>query len=95
MTHVLGTATVVELEKGITGSVIRPGDEEYEDARRVWNYAIDRRRRSWCGLPPSTMSHAPCGSVRAKGSPSRSEEGPTRSPGSPPVTMASSSTSAP
>jgi FAD/FMN-containing dehydrogenase len=43
MTHVLGTATVVELEKGIIGSVIRPGDEEYEEARRVWNYAIDRR----------------------------------------------------
>ena len=43
MTHVLGAATVVELEQGITGSVIRPGDEDYEDARRVWNYAIDRR----------------------------------------------------
>jgi FAD/FMN-containing dehydrogenase len=43
MTHVLGAATVVELEKGITGSIIRPGDEDYEDARRVWNYAIDRR----------------------------------------------------
>ncbi len=43
MTHVLGSATVVELEKAITGSVIRPGDNEYEDARRVWNYAIDRR----------------------------------------------------
>ncbi len=43
MTHVLGAATVVELEKGITGSVIRPGDQDYEDARRVWNYAIDRR----------------------------------------------------
>jgi FAD/FMN-containing dehydrogenase len=43
MTHVLGAASVVELEKGITGSVIRPVDEAYEDARRVWNYAIDRR----------------------------------------------------
>jgi FAD/FMN-containing dehydrogenase len=43
MAHVLGGATVVELEKEITGSVIRPGDEEYDDARRVWNYAIDRR----------------------------------------------------
>jgi FAD/FMN-containing dehydrogenase len=43
MSHVLGAATVVELEEGITGSVIRPGDEEYDDARRVWNYAIDRR----------------------------------------------------
>jgi hypothetical protein len=43
MTHVLGAATVVELEEGITGSVIRPGDEHYEDARRVWNHAIDRR----------------------------------------------------
>jgi FAD/FMN-containing dehydrogenase len=43
MTHVLGNATVVELEKEIAGSVIRPGDEEYEEARRVWNYAIDRR----------------------------------------------------
>ena len=43
MTHVLGPATMVEFEKGITGSVIRPGDDAYEDARRVWNYAIDRR----------------------------------------------------
>jgi FAD/FMN-containing dehydrogenase len=43
MTHVLGAATVVELEEAITGSVIRPGDEDYEDARRVWNYSIDRR----------------------------------------------------
>jgi FAD/FMN-containing dehydrogenase len=43
MTHVLGAASVVELEKEISGSVIRPDDGDYEDARRVWNYAIDRR----------------------------------------------------
>jgi FAD/FMN-containing dehydrogenase len=43
MTHVLGDATLVELERGITGAVIRPGDDEYEEARRVWNASIDRR----------------------------------------------------
>jgi FAD/FMN-containing dehydrogenase len=42
MAHVLGDATLVELEEGITGSVIRPGDAEYEQARRVWNGVIDR-----------------------------------------------------
>ena len=43
MTHVLGPATLVELASGITGTVIRPGDDSYDEARRVWNHAIDRR----------------------------------------------------
>jgi FAD/FMN-containing dehydrogenase len=42
MTHVLGDATVTELDCTLTGSVVRPGDEDYEDARHVWNGAIDR-----------------------------------------------------
>jgi FAD/FMN-containing dehydrogenase len=43
MTHLLGEATVRELEADLTGSLIAPGDPRYEDARRVWNHAIDRR----------------------------------------------------
>jgi FAD/FMN-containing dehydrogenase len=41
--HVLGDATVAELKAAVAGSVIRPDDNGYEDARRIWNGAIDRR----------------------------------------------------
>jgi FAD/FMN-containing dehydrogenase len=43
MTGVLGEATVRELETGLAGSVLAPGDPAYETARRVWNHAIDKR----------------------------------------------------
>ncbi|HEY5881282.1 MAG TPA: FAD-binding oxidoreductase [Nakamurella sp.] len=43
MTHVLGAATIRELEAGLAGSLIAPEDPRYEVARRVWNHAIDRR----------------------------------------------------
>jgi FAD/FMN-containing dehydrogenase len=39
----LGTATIAELRDAVRGEVITSGDEGYEDARRVWNGAIDRR----------------------------------------------------
>ena len=42
MVHVLGEATITELAGAIAGAVIRPGDDEYEEARHVWNYAIHR-----------------------------------------------------
>ena len=42
-TGVLGEATIRELEIGLAGSVVGPGDPNYEAARRVWNHAIDRR----------------------------------------------------
>jgi FAD/FMN-containing dehydrogenase len=42
MTHVLGEATIRELQTALTGEVIRPGDESYETARRTWNHAIDK-----------------------------------------------------
>src|ERR1700730_17925025 len=29
--------------KGLTGTVIKPADEAYDDARKVWNGMIDRR----------------------------------------------------
>ena len=31
------------LRSQIRGSVVLPGDEGYDDARAVWNAAIDRR----------------------------------------------------
>lgn len=43
MTHVLGEATVRELESALNGTVVRPDDDEYEAARRIWNHAIDKR----------------------------------------------------
>ena len=35
--------TVQKYQKNLRGKLLRPGDEEYEKARRVWNGMIDRR----------------------------------------------------
>jgi FAD/FMN-containing dehydrogenase len=43
MTHVLGDATISELEGGLGGAVVRPGDPDYEQARRIWNHGIDKK----------------------------------------------------
>jgi FAD/FMN-containing dehydrogenase len=42
MTHVLGDATVSELDGAIAGTVIRPADPGYDEARKVWNAAHDK-----------------------------------------------------
>ena len=42
MTGILGEATIRELETNVAGSVIAPGDPNYETARWAWNHAIDR-----------------------------------------------------
>mgnify|MGYP003538546421 CR=1 FL=1 len=39
----LSDAKVARLAKRLKGQVIRPGDEAYESARKVWNAAFDRR----------------------------------------------------
>jgi FAD/FMN-containing dehydrogenase len=39
---ILGDATIAELEAGLRGSVVRPGDPGYESARAVWNAAHDK-----------------------------------------------------
>jgi FAD/FMN-containing dehydrogenase len=41
--HVLGDATLGELEQGLRGELVRPGDAGYDDARAIWNGAHDRR----------------------------------------------------
>src|SRR3954462_13423950 len=41
--HVLGDATLAELEQGLSGRLIRPEDEGYDEARSIWNAAHDRR----------------------------------------------------
>src|SRR5436190_5690289 len=43
MTAVLGGATVEELRQSVRGTVVVPGDAEYDSARAVWNGMIDRR----------------------------------------------------
>jgi FAD/FMN-containing dehydrogenase len=42
MTHVLGDASVSELDGAIAGRVIRPTDPEYDEARKVWNAVHDK-----------------------------------------------------
>src|SRR3954469_13678784 len=41
--HVLGDATLAEFEQGLSGRLIRPDDDAYDEARAVWNGAHDRR----------------------------------------------------
>ena len=36
-------ATLSRLRDAIGGRVVEPGDDGYDDARRVWNGMIDRR----------------------------------------------------
>jgi FAD/FMN-containing dehydrogenase len=42
-TTVIGDATIGELAAAVRGRVIRRGDEEYDEARAVWNGSHDRR----------------------------------------------------
>jgi FAD/FMN-containing dehydrogenase len=42
-TRILGDATVAELRARMLGPVISADDPEYDDARRIWNHAVDRR----------------------------------------------------
>jgi FAD/FMN-containing dehydrogenase len=44
ITPILGEATVQELREAIRGQVLRPGDDGYEQACRIWNGAFDQRR---------------------------------------------------
>ena len=41
--HMLGDATLAELEQGLRGQLIRPTDQGYDEARAIWNGAHDRR----------------------------------------------------
>src|SRR3954453_18501342 len=40
--HVLGAATLAEFEQGLSGRLIRPGDDGYDEARSIWNGAHDQ-----------------------------------------------------
>jgi FAD/FMN-containing dehydrogenase len=41
--HVLGEATLAEFEQGLSGTLVRPDDDAYDEARSTWNGAHDRR----------------------------------------------------
>jgi FAD/FMN-containing dehydrogenase len=41
--HVLGEATLAEFEQGLRGSLVRPEDQGYDEARAIWNGAHDAR----------------------------------------------------
>jgi FAD/FMN-containing dehydrogenase len=50
MAMALDEAAVEAFRAMVRGAVFRPGDEGYDDARRIWNGMIDRRPRLivWC-----------------------------------------------
>ena len=43
VSHLLGAATVRELQASLRGRLVQPRDGDYDDARAVWNGAHDRR----------------------------------------------------
>lgn len=43
MAHPHGQATISELEANLAGRAVRPEGPTYENARRIWNGATDKR----------------------------------------------------
>ena len=39
----IGSNAVSELRSRFRGALLRPGEEGYDEVRRVWNGAVDRR----------------------------------------------------
>ncbi len=91
ITPVLGEATVQELREAIHGRVLRPEDEGYLEACRIWNGAFDGRRPAVIvDVQRRGRRDRGC-RIRAQQRParSRSAAGATASPGSPAATAAS------
>ena len=43
MATVIGDTTLAGLRRAFRGPVVQPGDPDYEDTRRIWNAAVERR----------------------------------------------------
>src|SRR5207302_1437477 len=39
----LGEATIQDFKLSLRGDLVRPGDDDYEQARKIWNGMIDKR----------------------------------------------------
>ncbi|MCI0436144.1 MAG: FAD-binding oxidoreductase [Gemmatimonadetes bacterium] len=52
------TAAIAELRASMRGALLRPGDDSYDGARRIWNGMIDRRPAviARCGGPADVMA---------------------------------------
>ena len=55
-------AALDALTAGFRGDLIQAGDPSYEDARRVYNAAVDRRPALVPGRSTSLTSELPCAS---------------------------------
>ena len=91
MTGILGEATIRELETNVAGSVIAPGDPNYETARWAWNHAIDRHPALIVRPASSEDVLRAVGFARSEGRPIAVRSGATALPAFPPVTTGLSS----
>ena len=79
--------SLTKLRTRFRGALLQPDEEGYEEARRVWNGAVDRRPASSPGARDRTTSPRLSASPASSTSRRRFAVAATRSVGSPSVTV--------
>ena len=85
----IGEATIAEFAAGLRGTVVRPGDADYDHERSIWNGAHDRRPALIARCAGVADVIRTVDFARSEGLPLSFAAVAIRSPGSPPSTTVS------